>query len=284
MFWGDPVPELTPLKRNGGEGQETLRPGLAPASMFWGGPVSKPTPLEWNVGEGQETLRPGLAPASMFRGDPVPPDPPGLLVPPRTRTVRRLVTSLSLLLLLPGPWLLAQEAAPKVELIERVVAVVDERPLLLSDVRALALVRRLAPDDALQAVIDERLMHAEAAHVAQAEVSPAQEDAALAALLEKSPALRTSVPEPDLRRLLRRQLAILQYVEFRFRPQIHVSDEEVRRAWALEPTGPALEDAVEAIRARLERRMLDERIEAWVQELRTRADVRQVGAPLPRSF
>ncbi len=90
--------------------------------------------------------------------------------------------------------------------------------------------------------------------------------------------------EPDLRRLLRRQLAILQYVEFRFRPQIHVSDEDVRKAWELEPTGPALEDAVDAIRARLERRMLDERIEAWVKELRARADVRYVGAPLPRSF
>jgi hypothetical protein len=189
-----------------------------------------------------------------------------------------------LLLLLPAPWLQAQDAAPKIELIERVVAVVDERPLLLSDVRALARVRGLAPDAALQAAIDERLMHAEAAHVAQAEVSPAQESAALGALLEKSPALKTSVPESDLRRLLRRQLAILQYVEFRFRPQIHVSDEEVRKAWEAEPSGPALEDAVETIRARLERRMLDERIEAWVQELRARADVRYVGAPLPRSF
>jgi hypothetical protein len=195
-----------------------------------------------------------------------------------------MVRGLVALLLLLGRWVGAQDVAPRVELIERVVAVIDERPLLLSDVRSLARVRGLAPDAALQAAIDERLMYAEAAHVAQAEVSPAQEASALAALVEKTPALRTAVSEPDLRRLLRRQLAILQYVEFRFRPQVHVSDEEVRKAWELEPAGPALEDALDVIRARLEHRTLDERIEAWVKELRARADVRTVGAPLPRSF
>ena len=89
------------------------------------------------------------------------------------------------------------------------------------------------------------------------------------------------MPEPDLRRLLRRQVTILKYVEFRFRPQVRVSDEDVRQAWEAEevgrPAGVPLEDAQEALRARLERRALDERIEAWVEELRARADVRCVG-------
>jgi hypothetical protein len=201
-----------------------------------------------------------------------------------SRKVRLARGLMAVLLFSVGRWVGAQESPPRVELIERVVAVVDERPLLLSDVRALARVRGLAPDAALEAAIDERLMYAEAAHVAQAEVSPEQEASALAALMEKTPALGTTVAEPDLRRLLRRQLAILQYVEFRFRPQIHVGDEDVRKAWELDPAGPALEDALDVIRTRLERRMLDERIEAWVKELRARADVRYVGAPLPRSF
>jgi hypothetical protein len=169
----------------------------------------------------------------------------------------------------------------ELELVERILAVVDDRPLLLSDVHALAMVRGLSLETALEAAIDERLMYAEASRVAQAEVSPDQESQALAALLAKTPAARTSVPEPDLRRLLRRQLAILQYIEFRFRPQIHVGDEDVRKAWEREdvgrPAGPALEDAAVAIRSDLERRALDERIEAWVRELRSRADVRYVG-------
>ena len=169
------------------------------------------------------------------------------------------------------------------EILERILAVVDERPLLLSDVRALSAVRGLAEGKALEAAVDERLMHVEAARLPQADVPAEEEDRALALLLETHPALRDEVPEPDLRRLLRRQLAILKYVEFRFRPQVRVSDEEVRKAWEEEqagrPAGPALEDEQEAIRERLERQALDERIEAWVKELRARADVRYVPSP-----
>jgi hypothetical protein len=174
----------------------------------------------------------------------------------------------------------ALAAAPAVETIERVAAVVDERPLLLSDVRALAAVRGLAQAAALQAAIEERLMYAEASRLAQAEVRAGDEDEALAALLTRSPDLAGSVPQPDLRRLLRRQLTILKYVEFRFRPQVRITDEQVRKAWETEdvgrPSGVALEDAQDAIRARLERRALDERVEAWVAELRARAEVRVV--------
>jgi hypothetical protein len=181
----------------------------------------------------------------------------------------------------------AQEAAspPPVEIVERIVAVVDERPVLQSDVRALQAVRGLGEEAAREAAIDERLMHVEAVRLPQAEVTREEEDQAVARLLETRPALRDSVPEPDLRRLVHRQAAILKYVEFRFRPQLRVGDDEVRKAWEEEqagrPAGPAFEDEQEELRARLERRALDERIEAWVRELRARADVRYVGAPPP---
>jgi hypothetical protein len=185
-------------------------------------------------------------------------------------------------LLASDPALAGEEVPrPRVSTLERIVAVVDERPLLLSDVRALQTVRGLAEGPALEAAIDERLMYIEASRLPQADVSPEDEERAFALLLETRPALRGTVPEPDLRRLLRRQLAVLKYVEFRFRPQVRVSDDEVRKAWeeaqAGSPEGPALEDEQEAIRARLERRALDERIEAWVTSLRNRADVRYVG-------
>jgi hypothetical protein len=176
-------------------------------------------------------------------------------------------------------------APPGPEVVERIVAVVDERPLLLSDLRALMAVRGLAEGEALEAAIDERLMHLEASRLPQADVSPEEEDRALSLLLETRKHLRAEAPEPDLRRLLRRQLAILKYVEFRFRPQLRIGDDEVRKAWAEEqagrPAGPALEDEQEVIRARLERRALDERIETWVRELRSRADVRYVGSAAP---
>ena len=189
-------------------------------------------------------------------------------------------------LLLAGP-ALAGEAAPppKEETIERIVAVVDERPLLLSDVRALQAVRRLPETKARDAAIEERLMYLEASRLPQADVSRDEEDRAVALLLSTRPELRGAVTEPDLRRLLRRELAAQKYIEFRFRPQVRVSDEEVRKAWEEEqagsPKGPAFEDEQAAVRARLERRALDERIETWVASLRQRAEVRYVGAPPP---
>jgi len=181
----------------------------------------------------------------------------------------------------------AQEAAspPRVETVERIVAVVDERPVLQSDVRSLQAARGLGQEMAREAAIDERLMYAEAARLPQADVAREEEDQALLGLLEARPGLRDAVPEPDLRRLVRRQIAILKYVEFRFRPQVRLGDDEVRKAWEQEqagrPAGPAFEDEQEELRARLERRALDERIESWVRELRARADVRYVGAPPP---
>jgi hypothetical protein len=173
----------------------------------------------------------------------------------------------------------------RVETVERVLAVVDERPLLLSDVRTLAAVRGLGEEAAREAAIDERLMHAEAARLPQAEVTPEEEQQAVMLLLAGRPALRDTVTEPDLRRLVRRQIGIFKYVEFRFRPQLRVGEDEVRKAWEEEQAGraagPAFEDAQDELRSRLERRALDERIEAWVKELRARSDVRYVAPPPP---
>lgn len=180
----------------------------------------------------------------------------------------------------------AQEPAPQVELVERILAVVDDRPLFLSEVRVLAAVRGLEPAPALEAAIDERLMHAEAARLPQADVSEEEVDEAQALLLRNRPDLLARIPAAELRRLLRRQATILKYVEFRFRPQVRVSPDEVRRAFEQErrPEGPGLDEAAPAVRTRLERRAIDERIEEWVRDLRQRADLRYVSdeASAPR--
>jgi hypothetical protein len=84
--------------------------------------------------------------------------------------------------------------------------------------------------------------------------------------------------EADLRRLAHRQAAILRYVEFRFRPQVRVTEDAVRAAYdeefASRPDAPALEAAAPALRSRLEARSLDEKIEAWIKELRAAAEIR----------
>jgi len=161
--------------------------------------------------------------------------------------------------------------------IERVMAVVDGHPLLLSDVNDLSRLRGLEAAAALEAAIDERLMFFEAARLTQTEVLADEEERALGELLERRPILREQVGEPGLRRILRRQITILKYVEFRFRPQLRVSDQEVRAAFEADPAAGASFEAEKArVRERLERRALDERVEAWVRELRSRAEVRYV--------
>lgn len=175
------------------------------------------------------------------------------------------------------------QPVPDVELVDRILAVVDDRPLLLSAVRAVEAVRGLDRGPALEAAIDERLMFQEAARLPQAEVSEEEEEEALQSILGTRPRLGDRVPMSDLERLVRRQLTILKYIEFRFRPQIRVTDEQMREAWNEDflgqPEGPPFEEAAPELRARLERQELDRRIEGWVQDLHSRAQVRYVEGP-----
>jgi len=192
----------------------------------------------------------------------------------RVGRTRALLAALAVLLPVP--------AAAGGAVVERILAVADGRPLLLSEVRVLARVRGLLPDAALEALIDEGLMYREAARVPQAAVTEAEEDRAYESLLEKDPGLRGAVPEAALRRLARRQAAIEKYVAFRFRPQIRVDDADVLQAFEAEyagkPDAPPLESVAAQLGEELASRALDQRIEAWVKELRASAQVRYVRA------
>jgi hypothetical protein len=137
--------------------------------------------------------------------------------------------------------------------VERVLAVVDGRPVLLSELRVAQQARGEDSGPALEALIDEHLMFAEALRLPQAALTDAEEAAAMASLSARVP----SAGDPDaLRRMARRQATILKYVDFRFRPQVRA-------------TGEGPEE-----KARLEAAELDARIEAWVKDLRASADVR----------
>jgi hypothetical protein len=163
------------------------------------------------------------------------------------------------------------------ELAERVLAVVDESPILLSETEAFAALRGLARAPALEALVDERLMYREAMRLPEAGLRPEDEERALRGLLAGRPeSFVARFGEAVFRRIARRQAAILKYVDFRFRPQLRVEDEAVRRALAARPEAVADEAALAAVRSELEGRALDEKIEAWVGELRAGAEVRYV--------
>jgi hypothetical protein len=164
--------------------------------------------------------------------------------------------------------------------VERVLAVVNGRPLLLSEARGLEAVRGVSEEEAVELLVDEFLMHDQASRTPQAKVTSEEEERARAALYEKRPDLVTRVAAPELSRLLRRQLGILKYVEFRFRPQVRPSEEDLQAAYAEQyggrPEAPAFDTVVVALRERLVREQLDQKVEAWIAELRKEADIRRV--------
>ncbi|HEY7727775.1 MAG TPA: hypothetical protein VID50_04925 [Candidatus Eisenbacteria bacterium] len=173
--------------------------------------------------------------------------------------------------------LLAAPGAAQGHVVERILAVVDGRPLLLSEVRVLERLRGLDRKAAVDALIDERLMFREAVRLPQAVVTTEEEERAYRELVSRV-APGSGTTEEELRRLARRQTAILKYIEFRFRPQVRIADAEVRAAWEEEraerPDTPPFEEASAALRARLESEELDKRIEEWVGELRAGAEIR----------
>jgi hypothetical protein len=159
--------------------------------------------------------------------------------------------------------------------VERILAVVDGRPVLLSEVALFQKVRGEAERQALDGLIDEQLMYREAARLPQAALTAEEEQRAFESLQARIPSASADEQE-QLRRLSRRQAAILKYVDFRFRPQVRVSEEAVRAAYDKQspPDGPAFEQAAPAIRAALAEDDLSRRIEEWVKELRRSAEIR----------
>ena len=174
-----------------------------------------------------------------------------------------------------SPLLLASVASG--EVVERILAVVGDRPLMLSEVRLVQQLRGLERAPALEALIDEQLMFREASRLAPSVVSEEDEQRAYESLLQRIPNASV-LPESDLRRVVRRQAAILKYVEYRFRPQVQVTDAAVRDAYEKEyasrADAPSFEAAAPEIRRQLADRELDEKIEAWVKELRAGAEIR----------
>jgi uncharacterized coiled-coil protein SlyX len=165
----------------------------------------------------------------------------------------------------------------RAETIERVLAVVDGRPVLLSEVSLVQRLLTLELRAAVQTTIDERLMDREAARVPQASTTVDEEAAAFRSLVEKL-GVEAEVDEAGLRRIARRQLAVLKYIEFRFRPQVRVEDEAVRSAYEVEhggdPAAPRFDEVEAHLRDRLESARLSTLVEEWVKELRASAAIR----------
>ncbi len=186
-------------------------------------------------------------------------------------------------------------------LVDRVVAVVNDEPILLSDVeRAIAIHLDDAqpPDEppealrrgTLDRLIDQRLRLREVERFATAPIHSAEVEAQRQRLRDRHrddaewhQHLAAVVLDDDtLRHLLRRQLRVLRYVEEHLEPRVFISPNDVETYYqdtlrttltaAGEPT-PPLDHVRDDIRAVLQERRLNEEIVVWTTALRESATI-----------
>jgi hypothetical protein len=186
------------------------------------------------------------------------------------------------------------------DLVDRVVAVVDEEPILLSDLERairLGLVARREGESeaalrrrALDEWIERRLRLAEISRFGF-EQAPFEEVERQVELLRsrfadeaawRAELAALGLGEAEVRQLVARQLAVLSYLEQRLGPRAFVGLEEIQRYYdevlvpRLVAEGdpvPPVEEVREAIRAVVREEKLDREIALWTERLRSEADV-----------
>lgn len=193
-----------------------------------------------------------------------------------------------------------QGSAADPKLRDRVLAVVDEDPILQSDldrVIALGLAQPRSGEDptafrrrVLDQLVEERLRFHEMdrfgfeqvpvedvdAHVAEIRARFKDEAAFQKALRDQGMAVK------DLRQVVARQLMVLAYVDEQLGPRVFVSLDDINHYYRtvltpdLQKRGqqvPPVDEVRDQIRAVLREQRLNEAIEKWTEELRREADV-----------
>lgn len=215
---------------------------------------------------------------------------------------RRTPLSYALLAVtLATPPLVGQGDEPgSTELVDRVLAVVDEDPILeseLEQVVALGLAEREADEEEeafrrrlLDRLIDQKLRFHEIDRYGFAEVPLEEVDeqfAAMRAEMGGAAAMeeqleRLGLDERGVRQLLARQLMVLIYVEERLGPRVLVGLEDIQTYYdeTLVPEMRSRSEAVppiaevrEQIRGLLREQRLNQEIDLWTEELHLEADI-----------
>jgi hypothetical protein len=215
----------------------------------------------------------------------------------------------------PGPAKPAPPAAAgQATLQDRVLAVVDEDPVLASDVeRVIRLgLEQPRPGETderfrrrvLDALIDQRLQFHEIDRFNFEQVPVDEIQKRVADIRSRFPdeaafqkALKEVGLDPKtLRQLVARQLLVLTYVDERLGARVFVGPDELNRYYRevltpeMQKRGqqpPPLEDVREDIRETLKQQKMTQEMAKWTQELRAKADVaiyslaQQANRPLP---
>jgi parvulin-like peptidyl-prolyl isomerase len=198
--------------------------------------------------------------------------------------------------LVSGLLLIAAVIAAGQEVIDRIVARVDNDIILMSEVRALAKYQtfvdgKAEPDaDILERLIDQYIVRNEA----KAALFPQPSDEEVKRSLERlersfsSPEeyeerkKQSGLTDEDINRMLRAQLYLSNYLDSRFRASIQIDDQDIEnfyksrivpRAESRGQTPPTLDAARGFIQEALVQRAINEQSDRWLKEARARLHI-----------
>jgi hypothetical protein len=207
----------------------------------------------------------------------------------RVQQLRRICCAV-FLCLLAQPILLAQEV------LDRIVARVDNDVILLSDVRLLSRYQLLVDGksesdwEILNRLIDQWMVRSEAAVARTPKPSEAEIDRGQQRLLQSfaSPddyeARRklSGLSEADVRRLTADQIYLNNYLDSRFRPSVQVNEQAIQdfyqnsllpRAKARGQNPPTLDAAHDYIQEALMQKGINQQADLWLNESKARIHV-----------
>lgn len=212
----------------------------------------------------------------------------------------------------PAPAPVATPAAASV-LKDKVLAVVDEDPVLASDVDRVVKLGLLPPNPGetaeqhrkrvLNSIVEERLRFHEIDRYGLEQVPVDDIEKAVTKVragFKDEASFQKAIKEvgltpKGLRQLMARQLLVLTYVDERLGPRVFVTFDDINKYYRTvltpemqkkgQPT-PPLEDVREDIREVLKQQKLTQELQTWTSELRAKADVviypeQGPGGPLP---
>jgi peptidyl-prolyl cis-trans isomerase SurA len=191
--------------------------------------------------------------------------------------------------LLPG-------ALARAELVDRIVAIIDREVVTLSEAEQASEIARARTDasaplvSVVERLIESRLVEREVDRFTGEPVSAELVDGALREVRAgfssesafRDMLTRSGLSEEELRAKLRRQIAVTQYLEQRFRPLTFVTEEQIEAYYRDELLPslqgrplPELSEVSESIRRILEERAFNARVEEWIDGLKGRARIRR---------
>jgi peptidyl-prolyl cis-trans isomerase SurA len=187
-------------------------------------------------------------------------------------------------------------AAARAELVDRIVAIIDREVVTLSEAEQASEIARARTDasaplvSVVERLIESRLVEREVERFTGEPVSAELVDGALREVRAgfssesafRDMLTRSGLSEEELRAKLRRQIAVTQYLEQRFRPLTFVTEEQIEAYYRDELLPslqgrplPELSEVSESIRRILEERAFNARVEEWIDGLKGRARIRR---------